>query len=102
MADVSTDASASPASAAPGGKMRKRGGGGGDEPAHNGNEADAKKKKLDLGETGMNRTDCGVSRHRENPVWSPYPSLPRPLLPASLSFAFCLYRAFVLPFPCPN
>ena len=48
MADVSADASASAASS---GKMRKRGGGA-DEPALNGTDVDAKKKKIDLGETG--------------------------------------------------
>ena len=53
MADVSTDASASAGSDAPGSKLRKRGGGGGDdETSLNGNEVDPKKKKFDLGETG--------------------------------------------------
>ena len=50
MADVSTDASASGASAAPGAKLRKRGGL--DEATLNGDDVEAKKKKLDLGETG--------------------------------------------------
>ena len=53
MADVSTDASASAGSA--GAKMLKRGGRGDEEPNLNGNEGEAKKKKIDLGETGKNR-----------------------------------------------